>query len=194
MPNATKTEDTVAKMSTIPVNNENAPSVPFVASPRPAAIASPNREAGVLALKQLNKNVSTDTCTPADFERLKQKATKKALLDLEKQILIREAVHQKHKKQAMQDFIVTSPESKHFVFHDDNQKPLFKRGEFVKVSRDFSPGKNRQEGYGFIESVAGVGSATICSVQMVPHGDDGPRLHKGLTVDEITIEIFHQYL
>merc|ERR1712106_1300503 len=93
----------------------------------------------------------------------------------------------------MKDFTVTSPESKHFVSPDDNQKPLFNSGEFVKVSRDFSPGKNRQEGYGFIESVAGVGSATICSVQMVPHGDDGPRLHKGLTIDEITIEIFQRY-
>ena len=47
-----------------------------------------------------------------------------------------------------EDIIVTPPEKKPAIVKEDNMKPAFTIGQFVKVARDFSSGKARPEGYG----------------------------------------------
>jgi hypothetical protein len=70
---------------------------------------------------------------------------------------------------------------------DDDLKPAFYPGAYVQVDRDYSPGKKRQEGYGWATKVAGVGAATLVSVET-----DGC-LHKDITIDHLTAAVFGTY-
>ena len=80
-------------MNTNPVKNDNAPSVPFIASHRPAAVSeSPNLDTGVLVLKELDKSVPADICLVAQYHRMREKVTQTGLKNVDKHFLIRHAV------------------------------------------------------------------------------------------------------
>ncbi len=59
----------------------------------------------------------------------------------------------------------TAPERKPAIVVQDNLRSLFALNEYVKVEADTSPGMNRPEGFGFVVSVRGCGSATIADVK-----------------------------
>lgn len=82
----------------------------------------------------------------------------------------------------------TPPERKPFIEGFDNMKPLFNIGDYVKVFADTSPGKNREEGYGFIKNVRGYGGATIVDVEYTKGHHGG--LHKDIPINHITPAVY----
>ena len=103
---------------------------------------------------------------------------------MKKQRLIDDAYWQESHNRSIMPLSTVSPEFKPAIRFEDDLKPVFRVGEYVRVARDFSPGKNRQEGYGFVEEVAGFGAATLLSVRTNASGDG--RLHKAIPMNDIT--------
>ena len=58
----------------------------------------------------------------------------------------------------------TSLEHKPFLSFQE-EKPLVSVGGCVMVESNFSPGFNRQEGYGWVTFIAGHGAAILCTVK-----------------------------
>jgi len=84
--------------------------------------------------------------------------------------------------------LATPPERKPFIEGFDNMNKLFNIGDYVKVSADTSPGKNREEGYGFIINVRGYAGATIVDVEYTRGHHGG--IHKDITINHITPAAF----
>jgi len=87
--------------------------------------------------------------------------------------------------------MLSPPEKKqcNIFVADDDLKPCFSVGEYVKVVADTSPGMNRPEGCGWIRSVRGVGAATLSDVQYDTAYDNN-RMHRNIPVEYITIIIY----
>jgi hypothetical protein len=118
-----------------------------------------------------------------------KKAKKKALEDLEKRRLINEAYKQERHCRSLVPLNTTAPEMKPVITFDDGMKPVFNVGDYVRVERDFSPGKRQQQGYGFVTEVFGVGAATLVNVQMCQVSGDGGS-HKKIGIDMLTPSVF----
>ena len=111
--------------------------------------------------------LSTPT-TPAQLT----KAQRKALRQLEeneqnrKRIKIANIEHINKQSCCSADAMFSPPEKKgqSIIVEEDNMKPAFTVGEYVKVAGDTSPGKNRPEGFGFIVGDEGYGAATLSDV------------------------------
>jgi hypothetical protein len=103
-----------------------------------------------------------------DYKKQLKKAQKKALDTVEKKRLIDEANGRERLDESLVPLVIT------------------------RVDRDYSPGKKRQEGYGYVDKVAGVGGATLVSVQMDKNLGDG-RLHHNVSVDHLTSAIVGSY-
>ena len=103
---------------------------------------------------------------------------------MKKQRLIDDAYWQESPNRSIMPLSTVSPEFKPAIRFEDDLKPVFRVGEYVRVARDFYPGKNRQEGYGFVEEVAVCGAATLVSVRTNASGDG--RLHKAIPMNDIT--------
>jgi hypothetical protein len=127
---------------------------------------------------------ATLTLTEVEKKQL-IKAKKKALETVGKKRLIDEANRLERSNESLMPLVVAQKERKLVIDFKDDFKPAFYRGAYVRVDRDYSPGKNRQEGYGYVHKVAGVGGATIVSVQMSKDGGDGC-LHHNISVDHLT--------
>ena len=79
------------------------------------------------------------------------------------------------------------PERKMVVNFSEDFQPYLTRDSFVKVEEDFSAGKNRPEGYGYICNVRGVGAAVIYDVKFTP-AYDGGRVHKNIHLELFFVE------
>lgn len=57
------------------------------------------------------------------------------------------------------------PDRKSVVVVEENQRAAWRLEDYVRVEADFSPGKNRHAGFGFVKSTKGVGPATLATVK-----------------------------
>ena len=77
----------------------------------------------------------------------------------------------------------------HAIINYEDMKPAFRIGDYVKIEQDTSPGMNRPDGFGFVQSVRGCGAATLTDVKYDLCYDNG-RIHKNISVEYITPVIF----
>ena len=143
-----------------------------------------------------NENIATagsptNLSTPLTEKEKKalEKDKKKAWVKVQKRRLIDEANLKERRNHPLAPVAITTPEFKPYIRFDDDLKPIFNVGDYVRVERDMSPGKNRQEGYGFVQKVSGVGAATLTTVRMSETMGDG-RTHKDIPLSHITPAIF----
>jgi hypothetical protein len=138
-----------AELSLLTNENENIP--PFSS----VSIALPS----VPPLGERSVNVPTPaattlTLTEQEKKQLK-KAQKKAMDNVEKRRLIDEANRRERRNESLVPLVITQKERKSVIRFEDDLKPAFYPGAYVRVDRDYSPGKNRQEGYGWVEALLG---------------------------------------
>jgi hypothetical protein len=72
----------------------------------------------------------------------------------------------------------------------DDQRLGVSVGDYVRVSKDTSPGINQLEGYGFVKKAKGVGAATIATVKY----DEafGGVSHSKIPFPALTVAVFGQ--
>jgi hypothetical protein len=81
--------------------------------------------------------------------------------------------------------IHTTPERKPAIVFGDDMRPAVNLQDYVSVTPDTLPYKNRPHRYGYITTVSGVGAATIVSVKYSAAHKDG-RTHSIICMKDIT--------
>ena len=119
------------------------------------------------------------------------KAQKRTLLQLQqseadkKRIKLANVELMKAQMRCSERTMLSPPEKKqcNILVADDDLRPCFSVGDYVKVNADTSPGMNRPEGRGWISSIRGVGGG----VQL---GQFEGGLHRGTAIEFIRNALF----
>ena len=78
------------------------------------------------------------------------------------------------------------PERKPSCRLQDNFRPVLNIGEYVKVESDFTSGQNREEGYGFVSRVDGVGPAALFTIDFTLCVNNKGRSYNGIPLRFLT--------